>query len=87
MIMWKIKTLRQKERSLSWKKVSKQRDIQNRVWNIAKIIVRFLVVRSFERFISIYTIFASRVYLATRVVNYSSELLFSNAMIRERWGK
>lgn len=87
MIMWKIKTLRQKERSLSWKKVSKQRDIQNRVWNIAKIIVRFLVVRSFERFISIYTIFASRVYLATRVVNYSNELLFSNAMIRERWGK
>lgn len=76
---------RRKEGSLS----SKRRDtFENRVWNIVKIIVCFLVVRSFERFISRFTRFLQAEFTSPHeVVNYSNELLFSNAMIRERWGK
>lgn len=77
-----------KNENVQWQKVYRGKKCGNNIRDVQKSSLKYrknyrlLSRRSFERFISI---FASRVYLAARVVNYSNELLFSNAMIRERW--
>lgn len=71
---------RRKEGSLSSKRHVRKSSLKYR--KNYRLLSRRSFVRTF--YLSIYTIFASRVYLAARVVNYSNELLFSNAMIRER---